>query len=598
MTQYDNNQQAETRSHLNTNEFSLLRRLSITSLVVLFVTSCLLIFLYWQDQIAFDTKLAAAENEKILIYLQHKLGDQINSFVTGRDRLNSQAAAAQPNLDLLFAVALNDIDEGDIAKLKIYDLSGKTIYSSIWSEVGGTSNHPDLLKRALRGETANILETRAVFMSRQGELHNADFALTYMPLTYAGKQIGVIEVYDDSSNTFNRLYSNIMNITLIVLGTFAALYAVLLFAVSRADRAASKWQQAIVASETSLRLAHKIGGIFSWEYDLVHNKQNWSENSVFVLGFPVPSEPTLEEFLEFVHSEDRQRVIDVVRSNKDQGTTYEVEFRVVGLNGSIRWIRSAGQVEHNLDGNPTLIRGIGQDITKIKRLELQLRELTAHLQTVREEEKAIVARDIHDNLGGTLSALKIDIHWLRDKLSASKDAAPLFERVESMSKQLDSAVGVTRRVITDLRPSILDDLGLCATLEWQAGQFSKRTGIKCVVTCLEDEGDQIKLNKVQSINLFRIYQETLANVARHSKASRVDVELHYGDDEVVLAISDNGCGLPEGHTIAPTSFGMLGMRERVEQLDGRIDFYNLTSGGFGVMVILPLLASSQKELAT
>lgn len=238
------------------------------------------------------------------------------------------------------------------------------------------------------------------------------------------------------------------------------------------------------------------------------------------------------------------------------------------------------------------------EVVERKRAESKLRELSAHLQTVREEEKTGVARDVHDNLGSIFTALKIDIYWLKSELSANAKNVLQLERIESMSKLLDSAVDVTRRVITDLRPSILDDLGLCAALEWQAGQFSKRTGVKCVVTCLEHEGNQTQLNKVQSINLFRICQEALSNIVKHSGASRVEIELHYGEDEVVLDISDNGCGLPQGHVIAPTSYGMLGMRERVEQLNGRIDFYNLTRCGFGVTVILPLFVSNQIESST
>lgn len=224
--------------------------------------------------------------------------------------------------------------------------------------------------------------------------------------------------------------------------------------------------------------------------------------------------------------------------------------------------------------------------------ERQLRDLSAHLQNVREEEKAGIAREIHDDLGGTLTAIRMEIYFLERGLSAGKELAPLFERIESMSRLLDNAVGVTRRVITELRPTMLDDLGLLAAIEWQAAQFQKRTGIECRVKCIEDKGN---LDKQRSIALFRIFQEALTNVARHSGASRVEVEFHHGDEEVALSIGDNGRGMPGEHVIAPDSYGIRGMFERAGQLGGKIKFDSPPSGGLNVAVVLPLPASHKKE---
>lgn len=265
---------------------------------------------------------------------------------------------------------------------------------------------------------------------------------------------------------------------------------------------------------------------------------------------------------------------------RKNGSTYPVEVRLQFI---------------NLD--TPVFMFIIQDITEHKSAERQLRNLSTHLLTVREEEKASIAREIHDDLGGTLTALKMDMNWLADEISGNKEAIPFLKHVESMSQLLDHAATVTRRVITDLRPTVLDDLGLCAALEWQAGQFQKRTGIQCLVTC-GTEDCKYELDKIQTINLFRIFQESLTNVARHSGASRVEVDLRYVGEEVILTINDNGCGLPEWHTTAQTSFGMLGMRERAEQIGGRINFYSPPGGGFGVTVILPLLADNQKEERT
>lgn len=225
-----------------------------------------------------------------------------------------------------------------------------------------------------------------------------------------------------------------------------------------------------------------------------------------------------------------------------------------------------------------------------RKSEKALSDLSAHLQTVREEEKANLAREIHDDLSGTLAAIKMDIYWLMSKLPEQVETKQIFDRIKSMSQLLDGAVTATRNIIANLRPTILDDLGLLAALEWQAAQFHKRTGIECRVNCVEDKGD---MDKQQSIALFRIFQEALTNIARHSGASRVEVEFHHGEDEITLSISDNGRGMTQQPGTVPSSYGLLGMTERVEQLGGKIKFDSPPGGGFNVTAILPLQTGLQ-----
>jgi PAS domain S-box-containing protein len=272
-----------------------------------------------------------------------------------------------------------------------------------------------------------------------------------------------------------------------------------------------------------------------------------------------------------------------------QGYIRDLEAEILRKDGSTFTGLINASAIYDASGNFVMSRSTIIDITGRKRAERQLQELSAHLQTIREEEKARIAREIHDDLGGTLTALKMDAYWFAKKLPLNKEAEPFLKRINSMSQLLDSAVGVTRRIITDLRPTILDDLGLLAALEWQAAQFQKRTGIKCHVNGIEGKD---ALGKEYSIALFRIFQETLTNIARHSGASRVEVEFQSCDEEVILSISDNGSGLPEGHRIAPTSYGMRGMCERVEQLGGKIKFDSPPGGGFCVAVTLPSLAEN------
>ncbi|MBI5626508.1 MAG: MASE1 domain-containing protein [Nitrosomonadales bacterium] len=227
-----------------------------------------------------------------------------------------------------------------------------------------------------------------------------------------------------------------------------------------------------------------------------------------------------------------------------------------------------------------------------KRMESQLRNLSAHLQNVREKEMVRIAREIHDDLGSTLTALKMEIYMLKDGLSMIMDAKPHLEHMESISQLIKAAAGIAQRIITGLRPTILDDLGLLAALEWQAGQFQKFSGIECRVNCIGDKGD---LDQPRSIALFRISQEALTNVARHSGASRVEIEYHHGDGEIVMSIIDNGLGIAENRAGASISYGILGMQERVHQLGGTVNFDTTPGGGFSVTVILPLTASQEDE---
>ncbi len=238
--------------------------------------------------------------------------------------------------------------------------------------------------------------------------------------------------------------------------------------------------------------------------------------------------------------------------------------------------------------------GIVRDITSRKEVEASLKELSAHLQTVREEEKANIAREIHDELGGILTALKIDLYWLGLKLPVHEETTMLAARIETMSQLLDTAVTSTRRIITELRPTMLDDLGLLAAIEWQAAQFQKRTGIECRVNCLKDNS---KLDKQRSIVMFRILQESLTNVLRHSGASCVEIEFCHNDNAVSLRISDNGCGLKEKNADGTNHFGIRGMVERATSLGGQLTIENRTKAGLTVAAVLPLSNETIRDSA-
>jgi len=218
---------------------------------------------------------------------------------------------------------------------------------------------------------------------------------------------------------------------------------------------------------------------------------------------------------------------------------------------------------------------------RLRESEDKLRRLAAHLISVREEERAHIAREIHDELGQVLTGLKMEVTWLAKRLT---DKA-LTEKTDSMCSLIDSTVQTVRKIATGLRPEMLDDMGLVAAVAWQAREFQKRTGIRCR-TQLPPEG--AKLDSDVSVTMFRIFQEILTNIARHSRATRVDLELGIAADQVSLEVADNGVGIQDSELHAKKSLGLLGMQERALLFGGDVSVSGVPGHGTRVSVAIPI----------
>ena len=218
---------------------------------------------------------------------------------------------------------------------------------------------------------------------------------------------------------------------------------------------------------------------------------------------------------------------------------------------------------------------------ELKQSREQLRDLASHLQTIREEEGSLIAREIHDELGQALTALKMDIHWLSNRLPM--DQQLLLEKTKLMSKLIDMTVQSVQRISSELRPGLLDDLGLSAAIEWQANEFRSRTNIQCKII---SDPEDIILDRNSSTAIFRIFQETLTNIARHANATRVEVTLKQKSDTVELTVYDNGRGITENEISDPKSFGLIGMRERVHSLCGYLTIKGSQNKGTIVKVFI------------
>ena len=211
----------------------------------------------------------------------------------------------------------------------------------------------------------------------------------------------------------------------------------------------------------------------------------------------------------------------------------------------------------------------------------QLQRLAAGLLLAREEERTTIAREIHDELGQTLTALKMDAAWIRRRLA--DDMPQIGAKLAAMVTLIDGAVVTVRRIATDLRPGILDDLGLAAAVEWQAQEFEHRTGIACELRATVDQGE---VDPLVSTAVFRIFQESLTNVARHSQASRVAVTLEHRHTDLVLEVRDDGIGIAEADASHVRSIGLAGMRERAQLVGGGFSISG-APGGTTVLVQIP-----------
>jgi PAS domain S-box-containing protein len=224
-----------------------------------------------------------------------------------------------------------------------------------------------------------------------------------------------------------------------------------------------------------------------------------------------------------------------------------------------------------------------RETERLARSTEQLRELSARLQTVREEERTRISRSIHDELGQALTGLKMDIAWLQRHLNSPQSA--LLVKTHAMSDLIDTTIQTVRRISTELRPGILD-LGLVAAIEWQLQEFQTRTGIE---SKLVSHVEETALDADGSTTAFRILQEILTNVVRHAQATQVEVMIEETDAFLTLQVHDNGRGITKSERYAPKSIGLLGMRERARLRGGEVHFYGTPGRGTTVVVQLPLL---------
>ena len=294
-------------------------------------------------------------------------------------------------------------------------------------------------------------------------------------------------------------------------------------------------------------------------------------------------------FLNMLYPNDRASFKLALRDSAARIELLNWEGRVVlAKNGKIKWI-NIRSTPCKLDNGAVLWEGVMLNVSLSKfagiglqQSQEQLRELSSHIQDAREQERLHIAREIHDDMGGTLTAIKIDTAWMIERLGECEPE--LLAKARGVEGLVDRCIKSANNILRSLRPSVLDSFGLIAAIEMEAEEFEKRTGISCPIS-QEDEG--VEIGPDASIALFRIFQEALTNIMKHAKASEVTVDIVNRKEGVDLVIADNGVGLKEVDRQKPRSFGLRGIQERVAHFNGKVEIRSKPGKGTTISVHVP-----------
>ena len=357
-------------------------------------------------------------------------------------------------------------------------------------------------------------------------------------------------------------------------------------------------QEELHRSEAQLRaLASNIPGIvFQLQLEAGRLRFTFVSDGASALFEMAPQalQESADRLLDLIVDEDRASYLRALDVSASQRRTLDWQGRIQpGPNASVKWI--AIKAGPRNAGHAIVWDGIATEITaakiaeqRIRASEAEFRKLSAHVETVKEKERARIAREIHDDLGGTLTAIKIDLMSLANRLPPR--AAALKSKVAGVDRLVDLAIQSSVRIAADLRPGALD-CGIVAAIQWQARDFSRRTGIRCTVHAKDDD---ISLPGQASVAVFRIFQEALTNVSKHSRAATVDIYLERTANWLTLQVHDNGRGIAEADRHKPSSFGIRGMLERGRDLGGQVEISTVEGMGTTVSMRVPL-ATAEME---
>lgn len=339
-----------------------------------------------------------------------------------------------------------------------------------------------------------------------------------------------------------------------------------------------------------LAISGATAGLWDWNpnTDAIYLSAHFRE----ILGYDDDELPgRTQVLLDVIHPDDVDRVKASLAAHLERECAYDVEYRIRMRSGEYRWIHSRGQALWDRAGRPYRMVGWIMDITDRKRADDALREsreelqqLSANIQHVREEEKTRIARELHDDLGQQLAALKLEVSRIENRAEAAMTAQAGAD-LRTIYTLIDQLVVSVRRIAADLRPAMLDDLGLIPAVEWFSDEFSARYGVRVI---RQVDADDVDFQPETATVVFRVIQEAMTNVARHSGATEVRLKIARDGSNCVVSVADNGRGCSSDRRPSRNSFGLLGMRERATALGGELLIQTAPGQGFAVCVCLPI----------
>ena len=354
-------------------------------------------------------------------------------------------------------------------------------------------------------------------------------------------------------------------------------------------------EEALRESQERLALCIQGSDVGIWDWDMRREVVYFSPRWKQMLGYEDGEiQDRFEEWEARIHPDDRGPALTMLRSYVEgRQPHYHLEHRLQHKDGTYRWILSHGACLRDQDGTPFRMAGSHLDITGLKQIEQELqsaltrlRTLSGRLEIIREEERGRIARELHDEFGVGLTCLKMDLSRLTALIGTTvglEKGRQVDEKIRLMGEFIDTTIGGVQRIVSELRPAILDDLGLVAAIEWQAQDFQRRTGIVCA---LHVNAEHFDIDSERATAVFRICQEALTNVARHANAKSVVIRLEEQPGAITLEVTDDGRGIPEEKLVDPRSLGLLGMRERAELFGGFVTIAGRSDAGTAVTLHL------------
>lgn len=335
-------------------------------------------------------------------------------------------------------------------------------------------------------------------------------------------------------------------------------------------------------SNSRLKAAQTIAHIGSWELDFATNIAVWSDEACRIYGLSLKENTqSFERWLSFIHPEDLFFAQNEIEKSQATHTDWSFKHRIIVNDGTIKHIHSISRFEFDAMGIPVGLVGICHDITEQRKAELALveseariRNFAAHLNNTIENERAYIAREIHDEFGQYLAGIKLGLSSLQ-KLFSGNDK--IDRRIIGMISDIDNGQQSVRKIATKLRPGILDTLGLIQSIIWLLKEFEKKTDIKYQLKI--DDGAEEMYRSDIAICYFRICQEALTNISKHAEATEVITKIQRTKNELILIISDNGKGISNEKLENPFSMGLLGMRERANLIGANLQIESKKNAG-------------------